>query len=33
VVVNGQLGVTPGGPVVIQQPPANPATAEASGSK
>src|SRR5215216_5501394 len=33
VVVNGQLGVTPGGKVVIQQPPANPATAEASGSK
>src|SRR5215208_6310334 len=33
VVVNGQLGVTPGGKVVIQQSPANPATAEASGSK
>lgn len=33
VVVNGQLGVTPGGKVVIQQPQANPATAEASGSK
>jgi multidrug efflux system membrane fusion protein len=33
VVINGQLGVTPGGKVVIQQPPANPATAEASGSK
>ena len=33
VVVNGQLGVTPGGPVVIQQPPVNPATAEATGSK
>jgi hypothetical protein len=32
VVVNGQLGVTPGHKVVIQQPPAN-ATAEASGSK
>jgi multidrug efflux system membrane fusion protein len=30
VVVNGQLGVTPKGKVVIQQ---NPATAEASGSK
>jgi len=33
VVVNGQLGVTPKGKVVIQQPPANPATAAASGSK
>jgi multidrug efflux system membrane fusion protein len=33
VVVNGQLGVTPNGKVVIQQPPANPATAEAGGSK
>ncbi|HKG45912.1 MAG TPA: efflux RND transporter periplasmic adaptor subunit [Pyrinomonadaceae bacterium] len=33
VVVNGQLGVTPNGKVVIQQPQANPATAEASGSK
>ena len=33
VVVNGQLGVTPKGKVVIQQPPANPATAEASGSQ
>jgi membrane fusion protein, multidrug efflux system len=33
VVVNGQLGVTPGGKVIIQQPQANPATAEASGSK
>ena len=33
VVVNGQLGVTPKGKVVIQEPPANPATAEASGSK
>src|SRR5215208_3529915 len=33
VVINGQLGVTPGGPVVIQQPQANPATAEAGGSK
>ena len=33
VVVNGQLGVTPGGKVVIQQPPASPATADASGSK
>lgn len=33
VVVNGQLGVTPGGKVVIQQPQASPATAEASGSK
>ena len=33
VFVNGQLGVTPGGKVVIQQPPPNPATAEASGSK
>lgn len=33
VVVNGQLGVTPGGKVAIQQPQANPATAEASGSK
>ncbi|HEX6716140.1 MAG TPA: efflux RND transporter periplasmic adaptor subunit [Pyrinomonadaceae bacterium] len=33
VVVNGQLGVTPGNPVVIQQPQANPATAEASKSK
>lgn len=33
VVINGQLGVTPKGKVVIQQTPANPATAEASGSK
>ena len=33
VVVNGQLGVTPNGKVVIQQTPANQATAEASGSK
>ncbi len=33
VVVNGQLGVTPGGKVVIQQAPASPATAEAGGSK
>ena len=33
VVVNGQLGVTPNGKVVIQQPPASQATAEASGSK
>ncbi len=33
VVVNGQLGVTPGGKVVIQQPQANPATAAASESK
>src|ERR1043165_2484751 len=33
VVVNGQLGVTPKGKVVIQQSPANPATAEAGGSK
>jgi multidrug efflux system membrane fusion protein len=33
VVVNGQLGVTPKGKVVIQQSPANPATAESSGSK
>ena len=33
VVVNGQLGVTPKGKVVIQQPPANPATAAANGSK
>ena len=33
VVVNGQLGVTPKGKVVIQQPTANPATAAASGSK
>jgi multidrug efflux system membrane fusion protein len=33
VVVNGQLGVTPKGNVVIQQTPANPATAEASRSK
>lgn len=33
VVVNGQLGVTPNGKVVIQQPPANQATAAASGSK
>ena len=32
VVVNGQLGVTPGYKVVIQEPPAN-TTAEASGSK
>jgi multidrug efflux system membrane fusion protein len=32
VVVNGQLGVTPGGKVVVEQPQANPATA-ASGSK
>jgi membrane fusion protein, multidrug efflux system len=31
VVINGQLGVTPGGKVVISQPQANPATA-ASGS-
>lgn len=33
VVVNGQLGVTPQGKVIIQQSPASPATAEASGSK
>jgi multidrug efflux system membrane fusion protein len=33
VVVNGQLGVTPNGKVVIQQAPASPATAEAGGSK
>lgn len=33
VVVNGQLGVTPNGKVVIQQTPASQATAEASGSK
>ena len=33
VVVNGQLGVTPKGKVVIQQTPASPATAEANGSK
>lgn len=33
VVINGQLGVTPGGKVAIQQPPATPATAEAGGSK
>jgi len=33
VVVNGQLGVTPGGKVVIQQPQTNAATAEAGGSK
>lgn len=33
VVVNGQLGVTPKGKVIIQQTPANPATAEASRSK
>jgi len=33
VVVNGQLGVTPNGKVVIQQPPVNQATAEASRSK
>jgi multidrug efflux system membrane fusion protein len=33
VVVNGQLGVTPGGKVVIQQAPTTPATADASGSK
>ena len=33
VVVNGQLGVTPGDKVVIQQPQTNAASAEASGSK
>jgi multidrug efflux system membrane fusion protein len=33
VVVNGQLGVTPKGKVVIQQTPAAQATADASGSK
>lgn len=33
VVVNGQLGVTPKGKVVIQQTPGSPATAEASRSK
>jgi membrane fusion protein, multidrug efflux system len=33
VVVNGQLGVTPKGKVIIQQTSANPATAEASRSK
>jgi len=33
VVVNGQLGVTPDHPVVIQQSPASPATAAAGGSK
>ena len=34
VVVNGQLGVTPGGKVIIQQPPGNsPATAATDGSK
>jgi multidrug efflux system membrane fusion protein len=33
VVINGQLGVTPGGKVAIQQAPANPATVEAGGSK
>jgi len=33
VVINGQLGVTPGGKVAIQQPPASPTTAEAGGSK
>jgi len=33
VVVNGQLGVTPGGKVVIQQSQTNPATAEANGPK
>jgi len=33
VVVNGQLGVTPKGKVVIQETKANPATAEAGGSK
>jgi multidrug efflux system membrane fusion protein len=33
VVVNGQLGVTPDHPVVIQQAPATPATAAAGGSK
>lgn len=33
VVVNGQLGVTPGGKVAIQQPQTSAATAEASGSK
>ena len=33
VVINGQLGVTPGHKVVIQQPPASAATADASGSK
>ena len=33
VVVNGQLGVTPGGKVKIEQPPANPATAATSESK
>jgi multidrug efflux system membrane fusion protein len=32
VVTNGQLGVTPGGKVVIQQP-NTPATAAATGSK
>ncbi|HEX7329917.1 MAG TPA: efflux RND transporter periplasmic adaptor subunit, partial [Pyrinomonadaceae bacterium] len=32
VVVNGQLGVTPGGKVVVEQP-QNPATAETDGSK
>ncbi|HEY4425354.1 MAG TPA: efflux RND transporter periplasmic adaptor subunit [Pyrinomonadaceae bacterium] len=33
VVINGQLGVTPGGRVAIQQAPANPASVEAGGSK
>jgi multidrug efflux system membrane fusion protein len=33
VVINGQIGVSPGGKVVIQQAPNNQATAEAGGSK
>jgi multidrug efflux system membrane fusion protein len=33
VVVNGQIGVTPGGPVKVQQPQTNQATAEAGGAK
>jgi len=33
VVINGQIGVSPGGKVIIQQTPANPATAEAGASK
>jgi multidrug efflux pump subunit AcrA (membrane-fusion protein) len=35
VVINGQLGVTPGGPVVVEQPreQTSPATAAANGSK
>jgi hypothetical protein len=32
-VINGQIGVSPGGKVVIQQAPNNQATAEAGGSK